>query len=100
MQVQHGLARVLAGIDYGAKTLLQISLPGQLRRHRLQVTQHCFIFVSHIFQRDDVFTWAYQQMCGRLRANIFKSENVRVFVYNFCGDLFRGDFAEKTVGAH
>jgi hypothetical protein len=40
VQVRHGLTRVRAGIDYGAKTLLQISLAGQLSRHRLQMTQH------------------------------------------------------------
>src|SRR6266478_1396551 len=53
-----------------------------------------------IVQRFEMLTRANQNVRGRLRADIFKREELWILIDDFRGDLLRGDLAEQAVGAH
>ena len=54
----------------------------------------------HVVQRCNVLLRDDELMHGCLRADIFKGQDLIIFIDQICGNLFARDFAKKTVVGH
>src|SRR2546422_4900731 len=72
----------------------------ELGGDQLQLAEDGLLSWCGFGQRFKMFARANQNVRGRLRANVLKRENIRIFVHDFRRNLLRGDFAEQTVGTH
>src|SRR5260370_21147167 len=73
---------------------------GELRGDQLEPAKDGLIFGRGIRQRFEVFARTNQDMRWRLRADVFESNEVGIFIDDLRRNLFRGDLAEQTVGTH
>src|SRR2546426_518824 len=100
MQVKDRLARAGAIVQHSSVAFQQLAFARQLRGDQLQLAKERLIFGRGIGQRFEMLTRANQNVRGRLRADIFKREELWILIDDFRGDLLRGDLAEQAVGAH
>lgn len=83
MQMKYGLAGASTVVEDGTVACQQIPLSRQLRRHQVQFADHRLIFCGGLVQRFKVFSWAEQDVRGRLRADILEGEDFWIFVNDF-----------------
>ena len=98
--MEHGLASSAAIVEDGAVTGQKIALRSEFGGNELELAQHCLIFLRGIVERGKVFSRTDQNMCRRLRVDIFKREYLVILVYHFRRNLLGSDVAKQTIGVH
>ena len=96
--MKNGLTRSSPIVQDRAVAVRQLALRGKFRGDKLQFAEHGRVLGGGIGQRSQMLARADEDVAGRLRLNILEGKNIRVFVYEFRGDFFFSDFAEKAVG--
>src|SRR5260370_36314323 len=94
MKMKHGLARSAPVVQHCAEAFEQIALARGLRCHKAEVPEDTLILRGGFMQRSKMFFWTNQDARGRLRADVFKSKYICVFVHNLGRNLLARDFAE------
>src|SRR5262249_7889063 len=92
------LARIRSNVEYRTVALLDVAFPRDLRRHQVAVTDDLRILRSGFLDVDDVLFGNDQDVCRRLRLDVFKSVDAIVFEDLPRRNLSGNDLAEQTVG--
>src|SRR5271167_1954851 len=100
MKMENGLTSSATVVEDGAIAGMKIPLRSELGGNQLEFAEQRLIFRAGIVKSSKVFARANQNVGGRLRADIFKRENLVVFVNEFRRNLLGTDFAKKTIGVH
>src|ERR1700682_1304002 len=98
--MKDALPRSVTVVKYGAVTSSDISIARQPCRYQLQSTQQRPVRRSGIIECRKVFSRANEHVRGRLRVDVFKREDVGIFVNDLGGDLLLADFAKQAIIAH
>jgi hypothetical protein len=96
VEMIHGLAAVLAGVDHHAVAPKEAFVTGDLRRGPQQVAEQRAIPFNAVGQRLNVFTRRYQHMHRRLRVNVREGVTLLVLVDGGGGDASVNDFAKEA----
>jgi hypothetical protein len=91
VQVKDRLSGPRANIEHRAVPLLNVSLSGNVRGRQVAPPDDFGVIGLGLFQSGKMFLRDNQNVRGRLRADVLKSENVFVFI-----NLFRGNLALKN----
>jgi hypothetical protein len=83
VKMKHRLARSAAAVDYRAVAIEEIAFTGDLRRDQMKFAKDNLILGDSFVQRCEVLSRANENVCGRLRADVFKGENLIVFANKF-----------------
>jgi hypothetical protein len=97
MQMKHRLPRAAPIVDHRAISIRERTLRGEFCGDELQVSQHRTILCGSFRKRDQMLSWADQDVRRRLRLNVLKREDLIVLVNYFGRDFFSADFAEQAV---
>src|SRR5690349_16114317 len=100
MQMKDRLAGAGAIIQDRAIAREDLAFTRELRGHQLQLAEYGLILGRGFGQRYKMFAWTNQDVRRRLRADILKREKVGILIHDLRRNLFRGNLAEQTVGAH
>ena len=98
VQMKDSLSRVRADVVYGAKAVLQLALPRDLRRDELAIADQLRIPFGRLSNVNDMLLGDDQHVRWRLRIDVFKSEGLFVFVDFLGWYCARDDLAEKAIG--
>ena len=96
VEMIHGLAAVLAGVDHHAVALGQALLAGDLGGGPQQVAEQRAVALIGIGQRGDVFARRHQHMHRRLRVNVREGVAELVLVDRRGGDASVNDLAKEA----
>jgi hypothetical protein len=94
VKMKNGLARSAAAVDYRTVAIEEIALTGDLRRDQMKFAKDDLILADSIAQRCEVLPRANENVRGRLRTDVFKGENLVVFVNDLGRNLLAPDLAE------
>jgi len=98
VQVEHGLPRPGAVVDYGAIALrIQSALPRQLSRDKKKVAEQRLVFGEGLLERGEVLARYHQQVDRRLRVNVLDRHGALVLMNDFGGDLAADDSAKEAI---
>src|SRR2546425_7531542 len=100
VKMKDGLARAGAIVQHSSVAFQQLAFARQLRGDQLQLAEERLIFGRGVGQRFEMLTRANQNVRGRLRADIFKREEIGILIDDFRGDLLRSNLTEQAVSAH
>ena len=100
MQMKDRLAGAGAVIQDRAIAREDLAFARKLRSNQLQLSKYGLIFGGGFGQRLKMLARANQDVRRRLRADVLKREKVGILVHDLRRNLFRGNLAEQTVGAH
>ncbi len=92
--MEDGLTCAGAVIQYRAVAREETTFECKARGNQLQLAKNGLIFWRGFRQRFKMLSGANQYMRGRLRANVFESEDIGILVDDLRRNLLRGDFAE------
>jgi hypothetical protein len=96
--VEDGLAGVGVAVEDGpVATRIVAMVPGNRRRSPHHLTHQRVVFLRQVVQRGDVPPGYDEDVCRRLRVDIFERDQPIVLVHDRRGYLFRHDLAEKAV---
>ena len=96
--MENGLSGTGADVKDSAVSLLDVALAGDLGGGQVAASNDFGVRGLGLLQSCKVFFGNDQDVCGGLRIDVFKGEDMVVFVNFFCGNLATDDAAEKAVG--
>src|SRR5258708_4798222 len=99
MQMEHALPCSAAIVQNRAITFEKVALARKLCGDKLDASQNLSVLGRSLVERHKMFARANQNVRGRLRMNVFKRENFRIFVNHLGRNLFLTDLAEQAVFA-
>ncbi len=99
VQVFHCLSSVLAYIDHGPETPVELLPGGQLGRDGEHMTEQRSVLARRMCERFEMPARDYEEMHRRLWVNIAESDHLLVSVEGFNREFARGDPAKKTFHA-
>jgi hypothetical protein len=97
MQMENRLSSPRTDIEYGAVPLFNVALTGDVSGSEMAAPDDFGIIGPGLFQSVKMFLRNDQNVRGRLRADVFKSENVVVLVHLPRGNLAAKDAAEQAI---
>jgi hypothetical protein len=97
VHVEDGLAGFGPDIEHGSVAVFNTALAADLGGHQMESADHFGVFVMGFLQASDVCLRNDQNVCGRLRIDVFEGDCMRVFVNLLGGDFALDDSAEETV---
>lgn len=98
MQVKHGLSGSGPHVQHGAVSVFNIALAGDLSGGEVAAADQFRVFRFRFLQSREMFPGNDEHMSRSLRLNVFKREDVVVFVNFLGGNLSAKNAAEKTAG--
>jgi hypothetical protein len=98
-QVEDGLAGERADVQDGTVSIFDRSIASNAGRGQVAKADELGIFGGSFLQAGDVFLRDHEDMGWTLRIEIFKSEDVLVFI-NFLGRYFAANNAAKKTVRH
>src|SRR5215831_4908548 len=97
VQMENGLSRVRAYVVHRAKSVLQLALPGDLGGDQMGVADNLSIRLGQVIDTGNVSFGDNQDVRGRAGLDVFKGEDLLIFV-NFLRRYGAGDdLAEEAV---
>ena len=97
MQMENGLARVRAYVVHRAKSVLQLALLGDLSGDQVGIANNLCVRLGQVIDTDNMFLRDNQHMCRRAGFDVFKGEDLLIFI-NFLRRYGSGnDLAEEAV---
>jgi hypothetical protein len=98
VQVKHGLSRSRPNIENRPISVFDLALAGNLRRRNMALANDFSVAVLGFLQTGQMFFGDNENMCGRLRLDIFECEHVFVFVHFFHWNFAAEDAAKEAIG--
>jgi hypothetical protein len=99
MQMEDGLSGAKADVKYGAVSLLDIALAGDLGGGQVAAADEFGIRGLGFIQSREMFFRNNQHMCGSLRVDVLEGEDVGIFIDFLGGNLAPEEAAEKATGS-
>src|SRR5262245_18987651 len=96
--MKDSLSGVGTNVVDGAKAVLKLALPRDLRGDKLAIADQLGVRLGCLSNVNDMLLGNNQHMRRRLRLDVFKSKGLFVFVDFFGWYCARDDLAEKAVG--
>src|SRR6266849_883633 len=97
VEMEDGLAGAGAVVEDGAVAGEEIFFGGEFRGDHQELAEERLVFGWGVVKGFKMFARAEEDVYGSLRADVFKSEEIGVFVDKFRGNFFRADFAEEAI---
>lgn len=97
MQVKHGLSCTRADVEDGAISVFDVALAGNLRGSEMAAADHFGVLRLRLFESCKMFLGNDQNVRGRLGVDVFKGEDVLVFVNFLRRKLAAEDAAEGAM---
>ncbi len=94
MEMENRLACATAVVQDSAVAFEEIAFACKLRGDQLQLAKDGLIVGCGLVQRFEMLARTNQDVRGRLRADVFKSEEIRILVDDLRWNFLRRDFAE------
>jgi hypothetical protein len=98
VQVKDGLSSAGANVEDGAVALLDLALAGDRGSGQMAAADDFGVAAFRFFQSCKMPFGNNQDVCRRLRINVFKREDVFIFVNFFRRNLAANDAAEEAIG--
>jgi len=98
VEVRHGFAGVRAVVDDKAKAVGELELAGELAGDEQEMAEDGFIGGRGVADSRDDFFRNEEQVNGRLRLDVMKSEAEIVFVLDARGNFAGDDTFEQSLG--
>jgi hypothetical protein len=98
VQVKHRLPRAGANVQHSSIPALNLAVTRDLRRGKVTASDDLCVGSFRFFQSGEMPLGNNQNVSGRLRLNIFKGENVFVFINFLGGNIAANDATKKTIG--
>lgn len=92
------LSRTRTNIKNGAVSVFDLALAGDFSRREMAAADQFGIVSLGLFQSRKMLLGDDEHVRGRLRIDVFKGQNVLVFMNFLRGNLSSDDAAEKTIG--
>ena len=100
VKMKDGLPGAAAIVEDGAIAGEQMAFGGQFRRDMQQFSQEGFIRMRSVVQSRKMFTRTNEEVCGRLRIDVFKGKDIVIFVNELGRDFLCADFTKDAVWVH
>ena len=96
--MKHGLSSTCAVVDdHPVAFPVEPLVPGDFFRDQEQMPDELFVALGHAVNIGDVLFGNDERMDGGLRVHVLEGRSERIFIYDFCRDLFFDDPAEEAV---
>ncbi len=92
------LSSARSDVEDGAVPVFDVTLARDLRSRKMASADDLRVDRFGLLQSREMFLWDDEHVCGRLRADVFESENMFVFVNFLRGNLAPDDSAKKAFG--
>jgi hypothetical protein len=96
MEMEHGLSCVGADVEHGAVSILDVALAGDLSGGKVTAADDLGVGCLSFFQSSKMFLGNDEHVRRGFRADVFKREDVVIFVNFFGRNFSANDAAEKT----
>jgi hypothetical protein len=97
VKVEDGLSGAGADVEHGAVSVLDFALAGDLCGGEVATSDDFCVSGFSFFQSGKMFFGNDQNMRGRLRVDVFKGEDMIVFVDFLGGNLAADNAAEEAI---